>query len=46
MVVTQIGPIAFATREEAENRIKTTKVCTDSTVGSGTVIKEKTIDKD
>lgn len=33
-VVTQIGPMAFTTREEAENRIKTTKVCTD-TVGSG-----------
>src|SRR5690348_13801065 len=44
-VVTQIGPLAFATREEAENRIKTTKVCSDSTTGSGTVIK-KEIDKD
>jgi hypothetical protein len=45
-VVTQIGPIAFATREEAENRIKQTKVCTDATTGSGTVIKEKRIEKD
>ena len=33
-VVTQIGPMAFTTREEAESRIKTTKVCSD-TVGSG-----------
>jgi hypothetical protein len=43
-VVTQIGPIAFKSRVEAENRIKQTKVCSD-TVGSGsgstTVIKEK-----
>src|SRR3569832_460554 len=47
MVVTQIGPIAFASRTEAESRIKTTKVCTDTTTGSGgTVIKEKHIDKD
>ena len=47
MVVTQIGPIAFASRDEAESRIKTTKVCTDTTTGSGdTVIKEKHIDKD
>jgi hypothetical protein len=45
MVVTQIGPIAFATRDEAESRIKQTKVCTDTTTGSGTVI-EKHIDKD
>ncbi len=46
-VVTQIGPIAFATREEAENRIKRTTVCTDSTTGSGgAVIKEKKIEKD
>jgi hypothetical protein len=45
-VVTQIGPIAFATREEAENRIKQTTVCTDSTTGSGAVVKEKTIKKD
>ena len=33
-VVTQIGPMAFTTREQAESRIKTTKVCSD-TVGSG-----------
>jgi len=33
-VVTQIGPMAFKTREEAEGRIKTTKVCSD-TVGGG-----------
>ena len=44
-VVTQIGPIAFATREEAESRIKQTTVCTDTTTGSG-VVKEKTIEKD
>jgi hypothetical protein len=43
-VVTQIGPIAFKSREEAESRIKTTKVCEEGgTVGTGgtTVIKEK-----
>jgi hypothetical protein len=45
-VVTQIGPIAFASREEAENRIKTTKVCTDSTTGSGDTVIKKEIDKD
>jgi hypothetical protein len=28
-VVTQIGPLAFKSRTEAENRIKTTKVCSD-----------------
>jgi len=42
--VTQIGPLAFKTREEAEDRIRTTKVCEDGgTVGTGstTVIKEK-----
>ena len=44
-VVTQIGPLAFATREEAESRIKQTKVCTDATTGSG-IVKEKTIEKD
>lgn len=44
-VVTQIGPLAFATREEAQDRIKQTKVCSDDTTGSGTVIK-KEIDKD
>ncbi len=45
-VVTQIGPIAFATRDQAEDRIKQTKICTDSTTGSGTVVHEKEIDKD
>ena len=44
-VVTQIGPIAFSSRVEAENRIKQTKVCSEDTTGSGTVIK-KEIDKD
>jgi hypothetical protein len=47
MVVTQIGPIAFATRDEAEGRLKQTKICTDTTTGSGgTVIREKDMDKD
>ena len=32
--VTQIGPLAFKTRQEAENRIKTVKSC-DETTGSG-----------
>ena len=27
-VVTQIGPVAFKTRAEAEGSVKTTKVCT------------------
>ena len=42
-VVTQIGPMAFKSRVEAEDRIKETKVCGDDTVGSSgtTVIKEK-----
>ena len=41
-VVTQIGPLAFATKEKAEDRIKTTKVCSDDMDGSGTtVIKDK-----
>ena len=43
-VVTQIGPMAFTSRVEAEDRIKQTKVCEDGTVGSSsstTVIKEK-----
>ena len=47
-VVTQIGPLAFKSRTEAEDRIKQTKVCSDdATVGVGgsssstTVIKEK-----
>jgi len=45
-VVTQIGPMAFTSRVEAEDRIRQTKVCEDTgTVGSSTssttVIKEK-----
>jgi hypothetical protein len=44
-VVTQIGPMAFKSRVEAEDRIKQTKVCEEGTVGSSTssttVIKEK-----
>ena len=43
-VVTQIGPLAFKSREEAETRMKTVKTCSDEgTVGSSgtTVIKEK-----
>ena len=46
-VVTQIGPMAFTSRVEAEDRIKQTKVCDEGTVGSTsgtsstTVIKEK-----
>ena len=43
-VVTQIGPLAFKSRVEAEDRIKQTKVCEEGTVGSSgstTVIKEK-----
>ena len=44
--VTQIGPLAFKTREEAETRMKTVKTCEDvGTVGgsssSTTIIKEK-----
>lgn len=45
-VVTQIGPLAFKSREEAQDRIKQTKVCSDSTVGSGTTVIKKEIDKD
>jgi len=42
-VVTQIGPMAFTSRVEAENRIKQTKVCDEGTTGSSTTttIKEK-----
>jgi hypothetical protein len=42
-VVTQVGPLAFRTREEAEGRIKQTKVCEEGTTGSSstTVIKER-----
>jgi hypothetical protein len=45
--VTQIGPMAFKSRVEAEDRIKQTKVCEEGTVGSTggtsstTVTKEK-----
>jgi hypothetical protein len=43
--VTQIGPLVFKTRQEAEDRIRTTKVCEEGTVGGGasgtTVIKDK-----
>jgi hypothetical protein len=28
VTVTQVGPVAFKTRQEAEGSIKTTKVCT------------------
>jgi expansin (peptidoglycan-binding protein) len=44
--VTQIGPLAFKSREEAQDRIKQTKVCSDSTTGSGTTVIKKEIDKD
>jgi hypothetical protein len=43
-IVTQIGPMAFTSRVEAEDRIKQTKVCEEEgTVGSSstTIIKEK-----
>ena len=42
-VVTQIGPLAFSTRDEAQSRIKQTKVCEEGTTGSSstTIIKEK-----
>ena len=43
-IVTQIGPMAFKSRVEAEDRIKETKICDEGTVGSSsstTVIKEK-----
>jgi hypothetical protein len=33
-VITEIGPLGFKTRTEAQDRIKTTKVCTDETTGS------------
>ena len=45
-VVTQIGPLAFSTRVEAENRIKQTKICSDDTTGSGTTVIKKEIDRD
>ncbi len=40
--VTQIGPLAFELREKAEDRIKTTKICSDDTT-TGTSVH---IDKD
>ncbi|WP_315780119.1 MULTISPECIES: hypothetical protein [unclassified Bradyrhizobium] len=44
-IVTQIGPMAFTSRVEAEDRIRQTKVCEDSgTVGTSTtttIIREK-----
>ncbi len=40
--ITQIGPLAFETREKAEERVKTTKVCSDDAT-TGTSIH---IDKD
>jgi hypothetical protein len=43
-VVTQIGPIAFRSREEAESRMKTVKTCEEGTVGGSsntTIIKDK-----
>jgi hypothetical protein len=40
--VTQIGPLAFESREKAQDRIKTTKVCSDDTT-TGTSVH---IDKD
>jgi len=37
--ITQIGPLAFETREKAEDRIKTTTVCSDSeSTGSSVTI--------
>jgi hypothetical protein len=43
-VVTQIGPMAFTSRVEAEDRVRQTKVCEEGTVGNSsttTIIKEK-----
>ena len=42
-VITQIGPLAFKSREEAQDRIKTTKVCSDEGTTTGTTVH---IDKD
>jgi hypothetical protein len=40
--VTQIGPLAFESREKAEDRIRTTKVCSDdATTGSSVTIEKK-----
>jgi len=35
--VTQIGPLAFESRDKAEDRIKTTKVCSDDATTGTTV---------
>ena len=40
--VTQIGPLAFESRQIAEERIKTTKICSDdATTGSSTTTIER-----
>ena len=40
--ITQIGPLAFESREKAEDRIKTTTVCSDgATTGSSTTTIER-----
>lgn len=40
--ITQIGPLAFELREKAEDRIKTTKVCSDGvTTGTSVDIEKK-----
>jgi hypothetical protein len=40
--VTQIGPLAFESREKAQDRIKTTKVCSDdATTGTSIEIDKK-----
>jgi hypothetical protein len=41
-VVTQIGPLAFESREKAEDRMKVTKVCSDdATTGTKVQIEHK-----
>jgi hypothetical protein len=45
-IVTQIGPIAFKSREEAEARIKQTKACQGATVGAGSGSSSGIDDKD
>jgi hypothetical protein len=40
--ITQIGPLAFESRQKAEDRIKTTKVCSDgATTGTSVDIEKK-----
>lgn len=40
--ITQIGPLAFESREKAEDRIKTTTVCSEgATTGSSTTTIER-----